>query len=414
MDILDIISQSLLHPLDATAQAQLDRWLAESEEHQQLYQSLLTSDDLAEQYHHYMNLNEEKAWAKLKPLIERQQSVKVIKLESTNTRKDKDTPANTLADKHQLHLIYNIRQKLTSATNQAITKKYLTRVAAAVIGIILVIGGFHLYQGKPTEKTPAPISQEMVAAMQKAEASDINEATLQVGNEKPQQVRSLTSFLQAIAQQDVDEDVKGTITTRHDKEFWLTLPDGTRIHLNGNSRLSYPLVFKGDLREVALVGEAYFIVAKDKEHPFIVHTSEGDIKEYGTEFNVSTTDKKTEVVLVRGSISVKPKLGTEKMMVPGDKAEMASAKTAMSRVDVEPYIAWNTGHFSFDDCTLEELMQVVGKWYDREVVFDSESLRKVRFTGSLSRYESIDNTLDVISSIANVKMEQQDNKIVIH
>ena len=261
---------------------------------------------------------------------------------------------------------------------------------------------------------PAPISQEMVAAMQKAEASDINEATLQVGSEKPQQVRSLTSFLQAIAQQDVDEDVKGTLTTRHDKEFWMTLPDGTRVHLNGNSRLSYPLAFKGDLREVALVGEAYFIVAKDKDHPFIVHTVDGDIKEYGTEFNVSTHGTNTEVVLVRGSISVKPKLGTEKMMVPGDKAEMASAKLAMSRVDVEPYIAWNTGHFSFDDCTLEELMQVVGKWYDREVVFDSESLRKVRFTGSLSRYESIDNTLDVISSIANVKMEQQDNKIVIH
>ena len=56
----------------------------------------------------------------------------------------------------------------------------------------------------------------------------------------------------------------------------------------------------------------------------------------------------------------------------------------------------------------------MGKWYDREVVFDSESLRKVRFTGSLSRYESIDNTLEVISGIANVKMEQQDNKIVIH
>ena len=86
----------------------------------------------------------------------------------------------------------------------------------------------------------------------------------------------------------------------------------------------------------------------------------------------------------------------------------------MSRVDVEPYIAWNTGNFSFDDCTLEELMQVVGKWYGREVSFDSEALRKVRFTGSLSRYESIDNTLEVISGIANVKMEQQDNKIVIH
>lgn len=402
MDIHDIISQSLLHPLDTTAQAQLDHWLAESEEHQQLYQSLLASDDLAEQYHRCMNLNEGEAWAKLKPLLER------------HALKPEITSKDGQADKHQLHLIYNIRQRFTSVANQVFTKKYLVRSAAAVIGIILVIGGLHLYQGKPTQTMPAPISQEMVAAMQKAEASDINEATLQVGNEKPQQVRSLTSFLQAIAQQDVDEDVKGTLTTRHDKEFWMTLPDGTRVHLNGNSRLSYPLAFKGDLREVALVGEAYFIVAKDKDHPFIVHTADGDIKEYGTEFNVSTHGTNTEVVLVRGSISVKPKLGTEKMMVPGDKAEMASAKLAMSRVDVEPYIAWNTGHFSFDGCTLEELMQVVGKWYDREVVFDSESLRKVRFTGSLSRYESIDNTLEVISGIANVKMEQQDNKIVIH
>lgn len=417
MDILDIISQSLLHPLGATEQAMLDRWLAESEEHQMLYQSLLASNDLAEQYRLYQKLDEGKAWNRFKLLLEKHQGASIQK--QANTQKPAGTSEDFQGDEPQLHLIinnsklhliYNIRQK----SSQAFSKKLLTRVAAAVIGIILVIGGFHLYQGKPTEKTPAPISQEMVAAMQKAEASDINEATLQVGNEKPQQVRSLTSFLQAIAQQDVDEDVKGTITTRHDKEFWLTLPDGTRVHLNGNSRLSYPLVFKGDLREVALVGEAYFIVAKDKEHPFIVHTTDGDIKEYGTEFNVSTHGTKTEVVLVRGSISVKPKLGTEKMMVPGDKAEMASAKTAMSRVDVEPYIAWNTGHFSFDDCTLEELMQVVGKWYDREVVFDSESLRKVRFTGSLSRYESIDNTLDVISSIANVKMEQQDNKIVIH
>ena len=341
MDILDIISQSLLHPLDTTAQAQLDHWLAESEEHQQLYQSLLASDDLAEQYHRCMNLNEGEAWAKLKPLLEK------------HALKPEITSKDGQADKHQLHLIYNIRQRFTSVANQVFTKKYLVRSAAAVIGIILVIGGLHLYQGKPTQTMPAPISQEMVAAMQKAEASDINEATLQVGSEKPQQVRSLTSFLQTIAQQDVDEDVKGTLTTRHDKEFWMTLPDGTRVHLNGNSRLSYPLAFKGDLREVALVGEAYFIVAKDKDHPFIVHTADGDIKEYGTEFNVSTHGTNTEVVLVRGSISVKPKLGTEKMMVPGDKAEMASAKLAMSRVDVEPYIAWNTGHFSFDDCTLE-------------------------------------------------------------
>lgn len=393
MDIFDIINQSLLHPLGTTEQAQLDRWLAESEEHKKLYQSLLASKDLVGQYHLYTNLDEANAWARLKPLLKEQKAEQVDDYNSRST------------SHRQLHLIYNI--------GRTFPRKYLARTAAAIIGILLIMGGFHLYQGKPTQKSPAPVRQEIIAAIQKAEASDINEATLQVGTEKPQQVNSVSALLKSIAQQDVDEDIQGTLTTRHDKEFWTTLPDGTRVHLNGNSRLSYPLAFKGDLREVALVGEAYFIVAKDKKHPFIVHTSEGDIKEYGTEFNVNTYGKKTEVVLVRGSISVTPKAGAEKMMTPGDKAEIGSDKVAMTRVDVEPYIAWNTGHFSFDDCTLEELMQVVGKWYGREVVFDAASLRKVRFTGSLSRYESIDNTLEVISSIANVKMEQQDRKIVI-
>lgn len=411
MNILDIISQSLLRPLDAAEQAKLDQWLAESEEHQKLYQSLLASDDLVGQHRLYQKLDKGKAWNRFKLLLEKRQGASIQKPAGTSEDLQGDKPQlHLIINNRKLHLINNIRQK----SSPAFSKKYLLRAAAAaVIGILLILGGFHLYQGKPLQKAPAPVSLEIVAAIQKAEASDINEATLQVGGEKPQQVRSLTSFLRAIAQQDVDEDVQGTLTTRHDKEFWTTLPDGTRVHLNGNSRLSYPLAFKGELREVALVGEAYFIVAKDKEHPFIVHTADGDIKEYGTEFNVSTHGNQTEVVLVRGSISVKPKAGSERMMKPGDKAEIAAAKVAMTRVDVEPYIAWNTGHFSFDDCTLEELMQVVGKWYGREVVFDSESLRKVRFTGSLSRYERIDNTLEVISDIANVKMEQQNGKIVI-
>lgn len=393
MDILDIISQSLLHPLGAAEQARLDRWLAESEEHQRLYQSLLASEDFVGQYHFYMNLDDSKAWTRLKRLIEK------ARPEQTGARRS--------------HLIYNIRQNIINHLSHALYRKYFVRAAASVIGIMLVIGGFYFYQGKPTHKAPVPVPQEIVAAIQKAEASDINEATLQVGSEKPRQVYSLSTVLKAIAQQDVGEDVSGTLTTRHDKEFWATLPDGTRVHLNSNSRLSYPLTFKGNLREVALVGEAYFIVAKDKDRPFIVYTPEGDIKEYGTEFNVNTHGNKTEVVLVSGSISVRPKAGAEKMMRPGDKAEIASDKVSMTRVDVEHYIAWNTGHFSFDGCTLDELMQVVGKWYGKEVVFASDPLRKVRFTGSLSRYDSIDNTLEVICGIANVRMEQHANRIVI-
>ncbi|MEE0652344.1 MAG: FecR domain-containing protein [Segatella copri] len=376
MDIYDIISRSLLHRLDEGEQQQLDQWLAEDEEHLRLYQSFLAKKDLVEQYHKYQAFDEEQGWKKLAPLL--------------------DKPA-------KLHLIY-------------IWRRNLRKIAAvAAVGMFLLLGGYHLYtQPSQISHEPVKVNQEMVEAIAKAESSSVNEATIQVGNQKPQQVRSLSSWLKTLAKADVDDHLLSTITTRHDKEFWTTLPDGTRVHLNGNSRISYPLAFSGGTREVALVGEAYFIVAKDREHPFIVHTAQGAIKEYGTEFNVNTQGEHTSVVLVNGSISVIPKSGKERMMTPGLLAEMGSSGVSMSKVDVAPYIAWNTGQYSFEDSSLEEIMQVVGKWYGRNVTFASAPLRKIRLTGTLSRYESIESTLEVICTIAQVKMEQQGYQIEVH
>lgn len=379
MDIFDIISRSLICDLDAGEQRQLDQWLTESEEHQRLYRALLAKDDLTEQYHAYMSLDSEKAWRKQASLIEQTED----------------------ASSCRHHRFYHI------------PRRYMGRAAAVIVGMLLVAGSYWSYHSRPVQKAPVPVSQEMVTAMKQAEQSCSNEATLQIGDEKPQRVRSLSALLKMMARQDIDEEMQGTIITRNGKEFWMSLPDGTRVHLNGNSQLSYPLAFTGDQREVALVGEAYFIVAKDKEHPFIVHTAKGDVKEYGTEFNVNTQGDKTCVVLVKGSISVRAEGGKEQMMTPGDKAELAMQGVTMSRVDVAPYVAWNTGHFSFEDCRLDELMLVVARWYGLQVVFTSEQLRTVRFTGSLSRYESIENTLEVIGAIANVKVEQQDTRIII-
>lgn len=379
MDIFDIISRSLLHDLDAEEQQQLDQWLAESKEHQQLYQSFLDRDDLVGQYHSYMSLDEKEAWQKFALLIG----------QTENTAQQ-------------------------SRRRFRISRQYIGRVAAIVVGVMLVAGGYWYYHRQPVQTTPVPVSQELAVAIQQAEQSTSNEATLQVGSGKPSKVTSVSALLKTMAQQNVDEEVLGTLTTRHDKEFWMTLSDGSRVHLNGNSRISYPLAFTGNQREVALVGEAYFIVAKDPKHPFIVHTAKGDVKEYGTEFNVNTQGDKTCVVLVKGSISVRAKGGKEQMMAPGDKADIAAQGVTMSRVDVEPYVAWNTGHFSFEDCKLDDLMQVVAKWYGLQVSFTSNNLRTVRFTGSLSKYESIANTLEVIGTIANVKIEQQDARIIIY
>lgn len=107
MDIFDIISRSLMHDLEAGEQRQLDQWLAESEEHQRLYQSLLAKEDLAGQYRTYRNLDGEKAWRKLAPLI-------------------RQTEDNASRSRHRFFHI---------------PRRYVGRVAAAIVGVLLVAGG---------------------------------------------------------------------------------------------------------------------------------------------------------------------------------------------------------------------------------------------------------------------------------
>ena len=213
--------------------------------------------------------------------------------------------------------------------------------------------------------------------------------------------------------EDVADDTEATLVTLHDKEFWLKLPDGTRVHLNYGTSITYPLKFVGKERRVTLEGEAYFLVAQNSSQPFVVNTAMGEIRDYGTEFNVNTRGKYTSVTLVKGSVGVTNATGRERMMYPGEMAEMNATSVKMSKVDVAPLIAWNTGQFNFTDCPLENLMQVISRWYARPVVFANEHLKRVKVTGTLSRYEDEKNTLEAIELVAGVKIKAKDGNLII-
>lgn len=111
-------------------------------------------------------------------------------------------------------------------------------------------------------------------------------------------------------------------------EYKLVLSDGTRVHANAESRLTYPVSFTGNKREVYLTGEALFEVAKDTLHPFIVHTPYGIVEVVGTRFNVNTYEKnQTTVTLEEGAVKVycEEKKGTEqKSLSPGEQAVIQS------------------------------------------------------------------------------------------
>lgn len=206
-----------------------------------------------------------------------------------------------------------------------------------------------------------------------------------------------------------------TLATNQGNEFRVMFEDGTEVHLNYDSKLTYPVKFNSKQRVVYLDGEAYFKIAKDSR-PFYVITENGTVKQYGTEFNVNTfTSGRTEVVLVRGNISVIPKNGqSERRLLPGQLAYTGiNGNVSIHNVDVTPYVAWNEGRLVFENKSLEYIMTILERWYGVEVEFEYPELKNLHFTGDMDRYGTISPFLNAIERATNLKINIQGKKIVV-
>ena len=200
--------------------------------------------------------------------------------------------------------------------------------------------------------------------------------------------------------------------------YQLALSDGSKVWLNSMTEFRFPVAFTGEERKVYLTGEAYFEVAPDSKHPFIVVTEEGmEVKVYGTEFNMSTYQHGVvQTVLVSGKVGIRVNAtGKEVMLAPKQMAEY-SEKMGMVRVEeADPYryIAWKDGEFVFERETIEEIMERLGRWYDVKVFYENESLKQKRFTGVISRYENIEQVLRLIEGPATLRFEVKGNVVMV-
>ncbi|MFR6542609.1 MAG: FecR family protein [Butyricimonas virosa] len=198
--------------------------------------------------------------------------------------------------------------------------------------------------------------------------------------------------------------------------YHLVLSDGTKVWLNADSKIKYPVSFGKDKREVSLHGEGYFEVAKDSTRPFIVSTDKMDVKVLGTTFDVNTYEDegKSFVVLVEGLVEVSAGKGESRIITPGHMAEVnmydVQAKIRVSRCDTEHYVAWKNGNFSFRHASLTEILKRVSRYYDvtviREQVFEEEY-----YTGDVSSDVSLESLLAVIESSTSVSFKVE-RKIV--
>ncbi|MGA9639286.1 FecR family protein [Flavobacterium sp.] len=157
--------------------------------------------------------------------------------------------------------------------------------------------------------------------------------------------------------------------TQPGQRIKVSMSDGTQVWINAGSVLKYPKIFQGDTREVYLEGEAFFDVAKDKEHPFIIHTSKMDTKVVGTSFNVQAyPDKENEEVSVlTGKVSVSSVETDQQIFItPGQKASLDKKSNAIksySKIDISSISTWRTNTLFFDNAPINEVISAIERNY---------------------------------------------------
>lgn len=188
------------------------------------------------------------------------------------------------------------------------------------------------------------------------------------------------------------------------------LPDGTKVWLNSDSRLSYPIAFKNDKRQVKLEGEAFFEVVKNTRRPFYVDLGRIGIEVTGTKFNAINykEEKQTEVILASGKINLLDQQGNQIRVVtamkPGEKAifREASGKIAVQNVDTEKYTSWIHGRLIFRDDSMTEVVRRLSRWFNVEIDIADPAIAQYVYTATFGE-ETIEQILDLFKRTSPIQ-----------
>ncbi len=199
--------------------------------------------------------------------------------------------------------------------------------------------------------------------------------------------------------------------------YMLKLSDGTQVWMNSDSWIEFPVIFSTKCREIKLGGEAYFDVVKNNNSPFVVNTQLGQVKVFGTEFNVKCypEDAVIATTLVEGSVLFVNKNVQAVTLNPGEQAIWGKeySQAVVQKVNVDNFISWKENRLSFQGESLEKIMQTLARWYNVEFVFESSRLKKEKFSGNLDKYTDIKTFLRLFEMGANVHFEVQGRTVFI-
>ncbi len=204
-----------------------------------------------------------------------------------------------------------------------------------------------------------------------------------------------------------------TISTPKGGIYQVVLPDKSKVWLNNESSITFPVQFTGNERRVEITGEVYFEVASNKEKPFRVLSRNQVVEVLGTHFNVNAyhDEPDTKTTLLEGSVNVKT-LSQSKMLKPGFQSiirDKGNIEIAVANIDAT--IAWKKGVFEFDKVNIQAIMRQIARWYDIDIEYRG-TMPKDEFVGKIRRSSDINEVLEVLK-YGNVKFKFEGRKLII-
>lgn len=294
---------------------------------------------------------------------------------------------------------------------------------AAVLVVALGITVFLLQEKEepviPVAQKIQPLGEKAMLVLEDGRAIPLDEVAEEIDLGKQARLKKTGDTLQYEQRtgEQTDSVVKyNTLYVPRGTDYHLVLSDGSVVYLNSESSLRYPVAFAGSCREVELKGEGFFQVKKNTAKPFVVAVNDMKVTVLGTSFCIRAyeDEKETLTTLVEGSVNVRVK-DTEVCLKPSQQAvyEENSDRIDVRTVDVSHYIAWKEGRFIFDNARLEDIIHVIQRRYDFEVFYTHSSLKELRFSLNIVRYEDFGSFFKALEGTESVRFEIKGKTVVV-
>ena len=300
-------------------------------------------------------------------------------------------------------------------------KRYILRTLPWAAAIALLIGCGALFLLQRGQQPTAPVAQQIqedLTGKIVLTLSDGRQVALSdsLGSLQEQNGTTIENGNQSLVYNPTDSTIAmvyNTIRIPRGAEYKLVLADGSQVWLNAESTITYPVAFQGETREVRLQGEAYFEIAKNKNQPFIVHTTQFDVQVTGTQFNVRAYPGEMEsATLAEGGIQLE-KGGKTYTLKPGQQAYLEEEEVQVRKVNLESVIAWRYNAFSFEETPLEEIMNELARWYNIHVFYLNPKVKELHFTAWFRRNCTLQEVIDILEKTGKINIELKGKTITV-